>query len=141
MQAITLPHILEGLNLHPYRLCVLNTWPPAGGLVAPPPGGGGDAIGLTLPGHSPSLREVRAGTGGRNLEECGLLTGSFSGSYLLSFLIQPRIQQLPAVVPVTVGWTLLHQIQIKTVSTQDTPTGQPDYWEFVLCLGGNLHIR
>ena len=52
----------------PHKLVYLNTWPPAGGLVAPPPGGGGDAIGLTLPGHSPSLREARAGAPGRNLE-------------------------------------------------------------------------
>lgn len=36
-------------------------------------------------------------------------------------------------VPATVGWTPVHQLVIKTVSSQDTPTGQPDCWGVDLC--------
>jgi hypothetical protein len=78
---------------------------------------------VILPGHSSSLREVRAGTQARQGprdrssnrgHRVILLTGLFFIACLVCFLIEPRTTSL-GVAPPTVGWTLPHQSLIKKV--------------------------
>ena len=81
---------------------------------------------LTVPYHSSSPREVRAGPQGKNREagamERGpyLITGLLSTAYSACFLIEPRATS-PRVAPPTVDWVLQHQ----SLSKGFPPTGLP----------------
>jgi hypothetical protein len=68
-------------------------------------------IWLILLGHSPSLREVRAGTPANHEGYCLLAS---LGSCLTSFRIYPKTTYLK-MVPLSVGWALLHRLTTKTI--------------------------
>lgn len=71
---------------------------------------------LTLSGHNPSLREVRAGTQGRSRDRnysLRLLAGLLPGSvHWISYTASPTCL---GIVPTLVGWALTHQSSIKRI--------------------------